>query len=34
MSSDKFSLRRDTSLEEMSWALIDFARGVLGRKET
>ena len=25
MSSDKFCLRRDTSPEEVSWALIDFA---------
>ena len=34
MSSYKFCLRRDTSLEEMSWALIDLLRGVLNRKET
>ena len=31
MSSDKF-LRRDASLEEMSWALIDFAAWCLESK--
>ena len=32
MSSDKFCLRRDTSPEEMSWALIDFAAWCLESK--
>ena len=33
MSSDKFCLRRDTSPEEMSWALIDFAAWCIESKE-
>ena len=32
MSSDKFCLRRDTSPEEMSWALIGFAAWCLKSK--
>ena len=32
MSSNNFCLRRDTSPEEMSWALIDFAAWCLESK--